>query len=217
MPARIVAGVVAALWSLLVLPPQMIVWSGPAGSPRWIRLMNNHDAYDAVRAALVGWGIHDHYAAFGVAIVPAMLLVWWATRPALRALGWSGRVLSWALLVLGPLTALSYLNHDDAAPLRFLWGGEGLLLLLIAGWAVVVAIVAPRGRGIPGFVRIGLIALGPLAVGATLVGGYWPHATMIGVALSAIVLAVWRPGRERPAPSPAAEEAPADAELSPSA
>lgn len=206
MPARIVAGLVAALWSLFVLPPQMVVWSGLGGTPAWLRWMNRAPVYDVLRDGLDDIGLTDHYLVFGVAIAPAMLLAWWAMSPALRTLGWSGRVLSVLWLVLGPLTALSYLNHDDGAPLRAIWGAELFALLTIGAWAIVAAAVAPRGRGIPVLRRVLVGATALFGIGGTLLGGYYPHGTMIGVGvLAACLAATMRPGREaRPDLTPSA-------------
>jgi hypothetical protein len=204
VPARIVAGVVAALWSLFLLPPQMVAFSGSSGTPRWLRLLNNLDVYDALRDALDRLGWHDHYAVFGTAIAPAMALTWFALYPALWRLGWAGRAMSVSWGVLPPLTVLSYLNHPSEAPLRILWGSDAFVLVAIGLLGVVAAFTAPRDRGVPAWVRVlaGLTAV--VGVGATLLGGYWPHATMVGLGIQAAVIAVWRPARTATPVSPSA-------------
>src|SRR5690606_17736393 len=79
--ARVAAGVLAVLWTLFVLPPQVLDWSGRRGTFRWV--VTQYDALGYLR--LEGWladrGLDDTYIVFGVAIVLSILLTWWAMRP----------------------------------------------------------------------------------------------------------------------------------------
>jgi hypothetical protein len=148
----VVAGLAGA-WALFLLPPQLIAWYD---APEWAIALNRSGFYRGVHRLVGGLGLHDDYLVFGAAISISMLLLWWSTGPVMAWLGWAGRLFSAILLLLAPLTFLSYLNHADSAPLRLLWGSEGL----------------------------GLI---------TLLFGYWPHGTVVGLALQACVLAAFAP------------------------
>lgn len=191
-PLAVITAIAAALWALVLLPPQQQAWSG-VFAPRWLRVLDDLPVYDAIRGWLHTVGLHDFYLVFGAAVALSFVLVWWATGPAFAALGWSGRVLGWLTLLGAPVTALSYLNHAVDAPLHALWGGEAFVLMLIGIWAVVVAIAAPRGRGIPGWERGLLGATLPILVVSTLVFSYWPHGTLIGFGVEAAVLAALAP------------------------
>lgn len=192
----------SVLWALFVLPPQVLEWSGRGGAADWVVAMYDGLGYRGLVRQLRLAGLDDVYLIFGAAIVPSIVLVWWATRPALRALGWSGRALSWGWLAFAPFVALSYLNHPADAPLHLLWGAEAFVLLALFAWSIVVAIIAPRGAGIPLWVRVLVGGTALFGVGGTLLAGYWPHGTMLGIGALAIALALWRP-------VPAGERAPA--------
>lgn len=202
MTSRVLAGVLATLWALLALPPQAVEWqrwwSSDAPSP-WVRFLYDVLPYRVLERALAGAGLEDRYLVFGVAIVPAMVLAWWAMKGALDRLGPLGRALGWAWPALSVVTALSYLNHPSDAPLHLLWGTEAFVLAAIFLLSIIVAIAAPRRRGIPLWVRLLVAATPVIGIGATLAGGYWPHATMIGIGLQSIALASWRPRPSDPA------------------
>ncbi|WP_448810154.1 hypothetical protein [Agromyces bauzanensis] len=191
-PLAVVAAFVAALWALFLLPPQQQAWSG-VFAPRWLRVLDDLPVYDAIRNWLHSVGEHDFYLAFGALAAVSFVLIWWATGPAFAALGWSGRVLGWLTLLGAPVTALSYLNHPVDAPVHALWGAEAYALMLVGIWAVVVAIVAPRGRGIPGWERALLAATLPIMVVSTLALSYWPHGTLVGFGVEAAVMAALAP------------------------
>jgi hypothetical protein len=194
-PVTIAAAIAAALWAFVLLPPQVAVWSG-SDFPTWIAAINALPVYDGIRLRLISAGLGDFYLVFGAAASLSFLLIWLATGPVFAALGWSGRVLGWLVLLAAPATLMSYLNHPTDAPLHGLWGAEGFALMLIGIWAVVVAIVAPRGRGIPGWERALLAATLPIIIVSTLAFSYWPHGTLIGLGLEAAALASWAPRGE---------------------
>lgn len=202
---RVTAGILSIVWAAAILPPQVLDWAGRGGSVWWAVAMYDGLGYRSLVRGLASVGLGDTYLVFGVAIVPTMLLVWWATRPALLALGWSGAVLSWGWFGLAPVTAISYLNHADDAPLRAIWGAEGFWLMALFLWGIVVAIVAPRRRGIPVWVRIVVGATVLFGIGGTLLGGYYPHGTMIGIGVQAVILALWAPVGRVAVPGSAAE------------
>lgn len=191
-PLAVVAALAAALWALFLLPPQQQAWSG-VFAPRWLRVLDDLPVYDALRGWLHTLGQHDFYLVFGAASALSFVLIWWATGPTFAALGWSGRVLGWLVLLGAPVTALSYLNHPVDAPLHALWGGEAFALMLIGIWALVVAIAAPRRRGIPWWERVLLGLTLPIMIVATLALSYWPHGTLIGFGVEAAVIAAAAP------------------------
>lgn len=181
----------AAAWAFVLLAPQQHAWSGAYGMPRWLFALNTLPPYDAVRGWLVASGTADFYLVFGAAASASFALIWFATGPAFAALGWSGRVLGGLVLAAAVVTLLSYLNHADGAPLRFLWGAEGVLLAVIGLWAVVAAFAAPRANAVATWERVLLGATLPLFIAATLLLGYWPHGTLVGFGLEAAALAAW--------------------------
>lgn len=190
-PVTVAAASVAALWAFLLLPPQHAVWSGSA-SPPWIAAIDALPVYDGIRLWLTSIGLGDFYLVFGAAASVSFVLIWWATGPVFAALGWSGRVLSWLVLLAAPITLLSYLNHPTDAPLHGLWGAEGLALILIGLWAVVAGVV-PRASAIPVWEQALLASTLPIMFIATLGFGYWPHGTLVGFGLETAVLAAWAP------------------------
>jgi len=190
-PVSVGAALLGAAWAFVLLPPQQRAWSGGYAMPHWLFVLDGLPPYDAVRAWLVSVGEPDFYLVFGAAASVSFALAWFATGPAFAALGWSGRVLGWLVLAGAPVTLLSYLNHADGSPLRFMWGAEAFVLIAIGLWAVLVAFLAPRGAGIPVWERVLLGATLPVLVGATALFAYWPHGTLIGFGLEAAALAAW--------------------------
>jgi hypothetical protein len=202
-PVGVLLALLAAAWAFVLLPPQQHAFSGAYAMPRWLFELDRMSVYDGVRGWLASLGQTDHYLVFGAAASVSFLLIWLASGPAFAALGWAGRVLGALVLAGAPVTLLSYLNHPDAGPLRWIWGAEAFVLLAIGAWAVVAAVAAPRGAGIPAWERalLGLTLL--VMVGATLLLSYWPHGTLVGLGVEAGALAAWgaRPatvGAERP-------------------
>jgi len=201
--------VLAIVWTLALLPPQLLEWSGRAGAPAWALWMFDHLGYASLMRMLEGL---DTYVLFGAPVAVSVLLVWWSLRPALSALGWSGRALAWGWFGLAPVTVTSYLVGDGEGPLRFLWGAEAPWCLLLFVWAVVVALVAPRDRGVPRSVRllVGLTAV--FGAAGTILATYYPHGTVVGIAVQAMLIARWPVGPaddERPAVGALPESSPA--------
>ena len=210
LPSRgwsVVIALIAGAWAFFLLPPQQAAWSG-AGSPAWLRSLDAMPIYDGLREALPATGTSDAYLVFGSAASASFVLLWFATGPVLAALGWSGRVLWALLLAAAPVTLLSYLNHPADAPLHALWGAEAFALIAIGLWGVVVAFSAPRRRGIPLWERILVGSTLAVIVLATLAFTYWPHGSLVGLGLEAVVLAGFAPrwavasDRLRPAAPP---------------
>lgn len=131
------------------------------------------------------------------------------TGPALARLGWRGRLFGALLLVTGIVTFLSYLNHAAHTPLHALWGAEAFGLIAI-GIAGVIAALAPRRLGVALWERILIGLTLPIEIGATLVLSYYPHGTLVGLALLGTALAAAAPRADEDAVAPALhEEAPA--------
>jgi len=188
----VASALVAAAWAFFLLPPQQAVWSG-VYIPRWLGVLDGLPVYDGIRSWLHAAGLHDFYLVFGAAASVSFVLVWLATGPAFAALGRSGRVLGWLVLAGGVVSLLSYLNHPVGAPLHAVWGGELLVLVAIGAWAAATAALAPRGMGIPGWERWLLAATLPILATSTALLTYWPHGSLVGLALEAAVLAAWAP------------------------
>ena len=179
----------AGAWALFLLPPQLLAWYD---APGWAVALDRSPLYRGVHQFVAGSGLRDDYLVFGSAISVSMVLLWWSTGPVMAWLGWSGRVFNVILLLLAPLTFLSYLNHADSAPLRFLWGSEGLGLIVL-GVAGILAAMFTRAPRVKAWQRVLLAATLPIEVGFTLLLGYWPHGTVVGLALQACVLAACAP------------------------
>lgn len=188
MWARVIAGVVAALWSLFVFPPQFVDWAGPSAVPDWVRAMDGWPVYRAVEDAFAGIGWTDVYVLWGVAIVPAVLLAWWAMHRTLRGFGVWGLALSMVWLLVAPVTTLSYLNHEEGAPLRFMWGAEAFVLMAAFVLAIVVAFTG-RHRDIRPVTRALVGCSVVFGVLGTLLTGYYPHGTYIGIGVLAALIA----------------------------
>jgi hypothetical protein len=189
----IVFAALAGAWALLLLPPQLLAWYD---APEWAVALDRSAFYRGVHQFVAGLGLRDDYLVFGSAISVSMVLLWWSTGPVMAWLGWSGRVFSAILLLLAPLTFLSYLNHADSAPLRPLWGSEGLGLIVL-GVAGILAAVFTRAPRVKAWQRVLLAATLPIEIAFTLLLGYWPHGTVVGLALQACALAAFAPRQGR--------------------
>jgi hypothetical protein len=178
----------AGLWALFLLPPQLMAWYD---APPLAVALDGTALYRGVHQALAAIGLRDDYMVFGAAISLSFALLWLATGPVLTWLGWTGRVFSVILLLLAPLTLLSYLNHPETAPLHLLWGGEafGLIALGVAG----VLAAFSRAPGVRAWERGLLAATLPVAAGSTVLFSYWPHGSVVGLAAQACVLAAFAP------------------------
>ena len=184
----------AGLWALFLLPPQLMAWYD---APPWAVALDGTALYRGVHQALAAIGLRDDYMVFGSAISLSFALLWFATGPVLTWLGWTGRVFSAILLLLAPLTLLSYLNHPETAPLHFLWGAEafGLIALGVAGLVAAFS----RAPHVRVWERGVLAATLPIAVGSTVLFSYWPHGSVVGLAVQACVLAAFAPRQVRAA------------------
>lgn len=179
----------AGVWALFLLPPQLLAWYD---APAWAIALDRSAFYRGVHQFVAGLSLHDDYLVFGSAISLSMVLLWWSTGPVMAWLGWTGRLFSAILLLLAPLTFLSYLNHADSSPLRFLWGSEGLCLIVL-GLAGILAAAVTRAPLVRAWQRVLLAATLLIEVAFTVLLAYWPHGTVVGLALQACVLAAFAP------------------------
>jgi hypothetical protein len=194
-PWSVAFAALAGAWALFLLPPQLLAWYE---APAWAIALNQTDFYRGVHRLVYGMGVYDDYLVFGAAISLSIALLWWSTGPVMAWMGWSGRLFSAILLLLAPLTFLSYLNHADDAPLHALWGSEGIGLIVLGVAGIVVA-ATTRAPGIRAWQRVLLAATLPVEIAFTLLFTYWPHGTVIGLALQACALAAYAPRREHAA------------------
>ena len=126
------------------------------------------------------------YVVFGALASLSFLTIGIALLPDLRRARWGGAVMVWLIIVGAPVTALSYLNASERAPLHFVWGWEFLVLVAVGVSGVAAAATAGRQWAIG--VRILLaMTLVILAVG-TLALGYWPHGSLVFLAVEAIAI-----------------------------
>lgn len=186
-----VLAAIASLWALFLLPQQTVVWSGSA-APEWAIALTRTPFYTGIRTALAEAGLLDLYLMFGAAAGVSYVLLWLAMGPTLARVGWSGRVYGALLLVLAVVIVLSYLNHGQGAPLRFLWGWEGPLLIVL-GICGIVAAFAPGAKRLPLWEAIILGLTLPIIALATFVSSYYPHGPAVALGLVAIAFALWAP------------------------
>ena len=173
-PWRIVLAALGGLWAALLLPLPATVW----GVTQWAWLFDQ-PMYVWARQ----WAA-DPYITFGALSSLSFLAVGAALFADLRRARWGGIVMAWLIIVGAPLTALSYLNTAVAAPLHFLWGWEAYALLGVgAGGIAAAATAGPRwGIGVRSVLGMTFLILG---VG-TIALGYWPHGSLVVLALEAV-------------------------------
>lgn len=200
-PVSVASALAAALWAFFLLPPQQAVWSGSGALPEWLMVLERLPVYDGIRLQLQSIGQADLYLVFGSAVSLSFVLLWFATGPVLATLGAPGRALGALLLLGAPITALSYLNHAEDAPLHALWGAEAFLLIGIGIWAFVAALIAGRRAEVPRWERLLLGMTLPILVASTVVLTYWPHGTLVGLGIEVCAIAAWGPRADAPAPS----------------
>ena len=164
------------LWAAVTLPLTATAW----GSTQWVWVFH-FPVYVSARQ----WAGHP-YVVFGALASLSFLAIGVALLPDLRRAKWGGLVMAWLVIAGAPITAISYLNSRETAPLHFVWGWEFFVLVAVGASGVAASITAgPRWR--PG-VRIVLgMTLIVLLVG-TLALGYWPHGSLVILAIEAIAV-----------------------------
>lgn len=173
-PWRIVLAALGGLWAALLLPLPATVW----GVTQWAWLFDQ-PMYVWARQ----WAA-DPYITFGALSSLSFLAVGAALFPDLRRARWGGIVMAWLIILGAPLTALSYLNTAVAAPLHFLWGWEAYALLGVGVSGIAAAATAGPRWGIGVRTVLGMTFL--ILVVGTIALGYWPHGSLVVLALEAI-------------------------------
>jgi hypothetical protein len=173
-PWRMLLAGFGGLWAGLTLPLTATAF----GSSQWVWVFD-HPAYVAARQ----WA-RNPYEVFGALAAFAFVAIGIALFPDLRRAGWAGVVMVWLIIVGAPITALSYMNASARAPLHFIWGGEFFVLVAIGLSGIAAALTAGRRWRIGVRILIGG-TLVVLALGA-LVFGYWPHGSLVFLAVEAI-------------------------------
>jgi len=178
---RAVLAGLGALWSLAILPFPATEF----GVPLWSWVFH-YRAYFWAREA-----VHDPYIVFGALSALSFLAIGLAMLPDLRRAGWGGAVMAWLVIAGAPVTSLSYLNTPKEAPMHFLWGAEGFVLIAVGLAGILAAVTAgPRWRQ---WLRIMLGLTLPLLVAGTLAAGYWPHGPLVVLGIEAIVIILTAP------------------------
>ena len=164
------------LWAAVTLPLTATAF----GFTQWVWVFD-YSVYVEARQ----WA-GNPYVVFGALASLSFLAMGIALLPDLRRARWGGAVMVWLIIVGAPVTALSYLNASERAPLHFVWGWEFLVLVAVGVSGVAAAATAGRQWAIG--VRILLaMTLVVLAVG-TLALGYWPHGSLVFLAVEAIAI-----------------------------
>lgn len=164
------------LWAGLTLPLTATAF----GSQQWAWVFD-YPIYVAARQ----WASNP-YEVFGALASVAFLAIGIALFPDLGRAGWAGAMMAWLIIVGAPITALSYMNASERAPLHFVWGWEFFVLVAVGLSGIPAALTA--GHRWRSGVRILLgMTLVVLALG-TLVFGYWPHGSLVLLAVEAIVI-----------------------------
>ena len=164
------------LWAGLTLPLTATAF----GSQQWAWVFD-YPIYVAARQ----WASNP-YEVFGALAAFAFLAIGIALFPDLRRAGWAGAVMVWLIIVGAPITALSYMNASERAPLHFIWGAEFFVLVAVGLSGVPAALTAGRRWRMAVRILIGM-TLVVLALG-TLVFGYWPHGSLVLLAVEAMVI-----------------------------
>ena len=164
------------LWAAMTLPLTATAF----GFTQWVWVFD-YSVYVEARQ----WA-GNPYVVFGALASVSFLTIGIALLPDLRRARWGGAVMAGLIIVGAPLTALSYLNASERAPLHFVWGWEFLVLVAVGVSGVVAAVSAGRRWAIGVRILLGM-TLVILAAG-TLALGYWPHGSLVFLAVEAIAI-----------------------------
>ena len=113
-PWRAVLAGLGGLWALAILPFPATEF----GVPLWTWVFRYRPYFWAREQ------VHDPYIVFGALSALAFLAIGLALLPDLRRAGWGGAVMAWLIIAGAPVTAISYLNTPNEAPLHVMWGAE---------------------------------------------------------------------------------------------
>ncbi|SFR92935.1 hypothetical protein SAMN04487846_0722 [Microbacterium sp. cf046] len=164
------------LWAALTLPLTATAF----GSTQWVWVFDS-SVYVAARQ----WA-NDPYVVFGALASLSFLAIGIALLPDLCRARWGGTVMAWLVIAGAPVTALSYLNTSESAPFHFLWGAEFYILVAIGASGIAAAISAGPHWGIGVRSLLGMTFVVVLV--GTLALGYYPHGSLVVLAVEAVVL-----------------------------
>ncbi|WP_019181976.1 hypothetical protein [Microbacterium yannicii] len=178
-PWRIALAALGAAWALATVPLPLTVWN--PGSWLWFDDILDIPAY----AAAAEWA-GDPYIVFGALAGLSFLAIGLAFLPDLRRAGWGGKVMGWLIVTGAPLTVVSYINTRTDAPLHFLWGAEGYVLLAIGLSGLLAAFTAGNRWGSGTKTLLGLTLL--FLILGMVTFGYYPHGSLVALGLEAVVV-----------------------------
>jgi hypothetical protein len=164
------------LWAALTLPLVATAF----GSAQWVWVFD-YPVYVAARQ----WA-GNPYVVFGGLVSLSFLTIGIALVPDLRRAGWGGLAMALLIIIGAPITALSYLNSSERAPLHFTWGWEFYVLVAVGLSGIAAAATAGRRWRVGVRVLLGMTLL--ILVAGTLLLGYWPHGSLVFLAVEAIVI-----------------------------
>ena len=169
------------LWAALTLPLVATAF----GSAQWVWVFD-YPVYLEARQ----WA-GNPYAVFGALVSLSFLIIGIALAPDLRRARLGGLVMTLLIIIGAPVTALSYLNSSERAPLHFTWGWEFFVLVAVGISGIAAAATAGRRWRIGVRVLLGMTLL--ILIAGTLLLGYWPHGSLVFLAVEAIVIIATAP------------------------
>ncbi len=169
------------LWAALTLPLVATAF----GSAQWVWVFE-YPMYVEARQ----WA-GNPYVVFGALVSLSFLAIGIAAAPDLRRARWGGLAMALLIIIGAPITALSYLNSSERAPLHFTWGWEFYVLVAVGLSGIAAAATAGRQWRVGVRVLLGMTLL--ILVVGTLLFGYWPHGSLVCLAFEAIVIIATAP------------------------
>ncbi|MET0781143.1 MAG: hypothetical protein ABWZ16_06465 [Microbacterium sp.] len=169
------------LWAALTLPLVATAF----GSAQWVWVFD-YPVYVEARQ----WA-GNPYAVFGALVSLSFLTIGIALAPDLRRARWGGLAMAVLIMIGAPVTALSYLNSSERAPLHFTWGWEFYVLVAVGLSGIAAAATAGRRWRVGVRVLLGMTLL--ILIAGTLLLGYWPHGSLVFLAVEAIVIIATAP------------------------
>jgi len=175
-PWRLALCAFGGLWALLTLPLVAGGWGW-----RWQDQISQTPLY----RALAEWA-GEPYIVFGGLGAVSFLAIGLALLPDMRRAGLGGRLFAWLIILGAGVTVISYLGTPYDSPLHPLWGAEGYWLILVGLAGIVAAFTA--GRAWRPWMRVVLGLSLPVLAAGTLALQYYPHGSLVALAIEAVVL-----------------------------
>ena len=188
-PWRLALAVMGGVWAAVILP----LPASAEGDWSWLWITDIYE-YPVYRAARE-WA-SDPYIVFGALSAISFLMIGLALFPDLNRAGLGGRIMAWTTLAGAPMVVLSYLTAPATSPLHFLWGDDLFVLLAIGLSGMVAAWTA--GRIWKAWVRVLLGATLAVLTLGVLAFGYWPHGSLIFLAVEAAAIIAAAPRDSTP-------------------